>query len=189
MSIIVAVTKNDCTAMAADSLTCFGDDHCVPSENARTSKIRRLGDSIVGSAGWAVYDRILSDFLADREGPLDLSSESAIFTFLMDLWAALHKRYSFVNDQAQSRDSPFGDLDSSFLIANACGIFKVSHDMDVCSFRQYYAIGTGADYALGAMLNLHDGDADAETLACRAVETATQFDVHCGGEIDVLTVP
>ena len=101
---------------------------------------------------------------------------------------ALHKRYPFVNDQAQSRDSPFGDLDSSFLIANAAGIFKVSHDMDVCSFQQYYAIGTGADYALGAFLNLYDTDLETEVVARRAVETAVQFDVHCGGDLDVLSV-
>ncbi len=106
----------------------------------------------------------------------------------MVLWRAMHDNYSLVNDQAQAKDSPFGDLDSTFLIANRGGIFKVSPDMDVSEFRQYYAIGSGAEYALGAMHNLFETDQSAEVIARKAVDTATQFDVYCGGTINVMTV-
>lgn len=187
MSIIVATTRNGRTVMAADSLTCFGDSHRVPPENAMTPKVRRLGSSIIGSAGWGVYDRILDAHLADRPAP-DFSGERAIFAFFVELWKVMHDQYNFVNDQAQSKDSPFGDLDSSFLIANRDGLFKVSPDMDVSRFDRYYAIGSGAEYALGALYVEYPSAESAEDLARLAVGASIALDVYCGGEITVLAV-
>ncbi len=187
MSIIAAVRKNDQIILAADSLACFGDSHRVPQSNAVTPKIRRIGESVVGSAGWGVYDRILDAHLSDRPAP-SLSTEGEIFAFFVDLWRAMHDKYTLVNDQAASKDSPFGDLDSSFLIGNRGGIFKVSPDMDVSRFDQYYAIGSGAEYALGALYNLYEWEENTELIVRGAVETAIAFDVYCGGEIKVSTV-
>ena len=67
MSIIVAIRKNNQVVMAADTLTSFGDSEHMPQENARASKIGRIGDSLVGGAGWAVYDDILNDFLSRKD--------------------------------------------------------------------------------------------------------------------------
>ena len=82
MSIIVAVTKDDRTVMAADSLTCFGDSQQIPARNIVTKKIRRLGDVVMGSAGWALYDSILRDYLHDRDAP-ELGDERQIFAFFL----------------------------------------------------------------------------------------------------------
>ena len=118
----------------------------------------------------------------------EATDERLIFAFFVELWKVMHDRYTLVNDQAQSKDSPFGDLDSSFLIANRNGIFKVSPDMDVSRFDQYFAIGSGAEYALGAMHSVYDALDDADEIARRGVETAGAFDVYCGGETTVLSV-
>lgn len=187
MSIITAVRKNDRTFLAADTLTCFGDTHRVPQSNATTPKIRRIGRSVVGGSGWGIYDRILDAHLAEHPEPA-LSNELDIFAFFMGLWRAMHDKYTFVNDQAAAKDSPFGDLDSSFLIANEGGIFKVSPDMDVSRFEQYYAIGSGAEYALGALYNLYEWEENPEVIARGAVESAIAFDVYCGGQISVMAV-
>lgn len=187
MSIVVAVRKNDRIVMAADTLTCFGEHTMVPAANSRTAKIYRFGETILGATGWAVYDDILHDYVTRKQMP-DLSGKPAIFTFFVHLWRELHDTYPFVNDQAQSKDSPFGDLDTTFLFANGTGIFKVSTDMCVTEFQQYYAIGSGSEYALGALYNLYDALDDPGEIARHAVHTACQFDVHCGGEIEVLGV-
>ena len=187
MSVIVAVTTSR-TVLAADSQTSFGDSQRIPSVNCRTRKVRRVGDALLGAAGWGVYDYIFDNFLEEGPEP-DLTDDRAIFAFFLDLWKALHEKYPFVNDQSQGKDSPFGDLDSSFLIASRTGIYKVSHDLDVCSFDQYYAIGSGAEYAMGALHALYDGGGDPVALARAAVEAAIQFDVHCGGDPDVLELP
>ncbi|MHC4079945.1 MAG: Ntn hydrolase family protein [Planctomycetota bacterium] len=186
MSIVVAVKKNDRTVMAADSLNVFGQER-VPTDNAKATKVRRVGPALMAVTGWSVYANILDDLLADVKTP-PLGDEKEIFTFFLELWRELHERYPFVNDQPHHKDSPFGDLDASFLVANSTGIYKVSQDSSVCRFDKYYAIGSGCVYALGALYQIYDQEHDAATLSRRAVETAIEFDIYCGGEIDLFDV-
>ena len=184
MSIAVAVRKGNTIAVAADSQENFGDRKVVGS-NHRASKIMELGGSQLAMSGWGVYDNVFHDYLASRRPPR-FASEREIFRFFVRLWKDLRKNYSFVEDQVAEEDrSPFADLDSSFLIGNRHGIFHVSGDMSVMAFREYYAIGSGASYALGALHALYATERDPATLARRACEAAIAFDVYCGGEIDV----
>lgn len=181
MSVAVAVRKGRRIVMAADSLTTFGG-HRQISRNAVTLKIRRVGSALVSCAGWALYDNILDDFLSARRPPA-LTTKQSIFRFFLKLWADLQDKYPFVNEQCTERDSPFGDLDASFLVANRKGIFKVSSDTSVSEFREYAAIGSGGDYAYGAMHCLYDGERNPRTIAQRAVEAGIEFDAYCGGEV------
>ena len=187
MSIVVAVTKNDRTVMAADTQSSFGME-ILPPDNLATTKIRRVGNSLLGRAGWGVYDNILEDVLEQRE-TTDLDDAPLIFRFFTDLWKVLHKRYSFVNDQAKGKNTPFGDLGGSFVVANRKGIFYVAPNLGVTRFKKYYAIGSGADYSLGALHQLYDQEDDIELIARRAVETAIAFNVSCGGEIELREAP
>jgi len=185
MSVIVAIRKDNRIVMAADTLTSFGDSEAMPQANARTSKIGRIGDSLIGGAGWAVYDDILNDFLATRPTP-DLTSSRKIFTFFLDFWKALHEQYTFVNDNAANLSTPFGDLDSTFLIANAGGIFTVASDLGVTPLNQYYAIGSGGEYAIGILYTLYDRTDDIASIATDAVNAAIAMNLQCGGTADVL---
>jgi ATP-dependent protease HslVU (ClpYQ) peptidase subunit len=188
MSIAVAVRKGNTLAVAADSQENFGDRKIVGS-NHSASKIMALGGSQLAMTGWGVYDNVFHDYLASRRAPR-FASEREIFTFFVRLWKDLRKRYSFVDDQVAEDDrSPFADLDSSFLIGNRHGIFHVSGDMSVMKFREYYAIGSGASYALGVLHALYGVERDAGALARRACEAAIAFDVYCGGAIDVRRMP
>ncbi len=186
MSIIVSVKKNGRTVVAADSLNIFGQER-IAADNSRVTKVRPIGSALMGFTGWAVYANIIDDMLEERETPA-LGDEKQIFAFFMDMWKELHDRYPFVNDQAHAKDSPFGDLDASFLIVNADGIYKISEDASVCRFEKYYAIGSGGAYALGAIHQVYDGADDARAIARRGVQSAIEFDVYCGGEIDVFEV-
>lgn len=182
MSIVLAVKKDAQLVIAADSQISFGGAR-IPYDNLRPKKIRRLGDSFFASTGWGLYDDIIDDFVAGKED-IRLQDSRSIFRFFLGLWKELHERYSFVNDQCgEEKDSPFGDLDSAFLIVNHAGLFQVGGDMSVTRFNQYYAIGSGADYALGALHSLYDSDLDAREIARRGVEAAIAFDTKCGGEV------
>lgn len=186
MSIIVAVRKSGRTVVAADSLNVFGQER-IPTDNARATKVRRVGGALLGLTGWSVYANILDDLLTGRETP-PLGDEREIFAFFLVLWSELKERYPFVNDQAHNKDSPFCDLDASFLVVNERGIYKVSPDASVCCFDKYYAIGSGGVYALGALHQIYDAVADPAELARRGVETAIEFDIYCGGPIDVVEI-
>lgn len=186
MSIVVAVTKDNQTVMAADTMGFYGSQR-VPIDNSRAYKIRRVGRILLAMTGWSVYDNIIDDLLIKQPKP-PLGTSQEIFRFFLTMWKELHDRYAFVNDQAANKDSPFGDLDATFMVANGRGIFKVASDTNVSHFEKYYAIGSGCDYALGCLFATYDTDLDAASLARRAVETAINFDCYCGGEIDLFDV-
>ncbi len=186
MSIVVAVQKDRKLAMAADSLQCYGSMG-IPAGNSLDVKIRKIGSAWLGATGWSLYENILDDFVK-RQKNLSLTNRQNIFAFFMKLWKDLHKSYSFVNDQCDDTNSPFGDLDSSFLIMNSGGIFHVAGDMGISKFEKYHAVGSGHVFAMGALYALYDSDLDAEGLARKGVEAACAFDVNCGGEIQVVTM-
>jgi ATP-dependent protease HslVU (ClpYQ) peptidase subunit len=186
MSIVVAVAKAGRTVMAADTQSNFGAE-VLPPDNQTTSKVRRVGRSLLGRSGWGVYDNILADLLERGETP-ELADTGSVFRFFNDLWKTLHERYAFVNDQAKRKDGPFGDLGGSFMVANRNGIFYVAPNLGVTPFKKYYAIGAGADYSLGALHQIYDREGDAGRIARAAVETAIAFSVRCGGEIQSLDV-
>ena len=188
MTIAIAVRKGGETVIAADTQNNFGHNR-APITNHRTQKILTVGGNHLATSGWGLYANILDDFLGRKRLP-KLDTERDVFRFFQAFWKALHEHYSLVNDQCQNEEerSPFGDLDASFLLANAGGIFYVSSDTSVTAFEQYYAVGSGAEFALGALHALYDGDFDAETLARRACAAAMAFNVYCGGEIDVCRV-
>ena len=100
----------------------------------------------------------------------------------------LHERYNFVKDQADDADSPFGSLDSTFLVVCASGIFGVASDLSVLRYERYFAIGSGAPIALGAVHALYESEHDAEAIARSAASAAIDHDVYCGHPIHVATV-
>ncbi|HWR98296.1 MAG TPA: hypothetical protein VN317_07710 [Candidatus Methanoperedens sp.] len=187
MSIALALEKDGELIVAADTLTSFGHTKVPPHLHA-AQKIRRIGRAYLASTGWGLYENILDDVLA-RRGRVSLGSSARIFAFFLRLWTDLHKKYSFVNDQIDEKESgPFGNLDSTFLVANRAGIFYVGPDMSVTPVERYFAIGSGAQFALGALHALHGTRIGAEALARRAVEAAIAFDTYCGGEVQIFRV-
>jgi ATP-dependent protease HslVU (ClpYQ) peptidase subunit len=187
MSIIVSVNKNGRRVMAADSLVTLGERR-IPAEVNGISKIRTLGGALLAVAGWNVYDDVLTDYMTSQSN-VSLATRSDIFRFFNGFWQALHKDYAFVNDSVDAADSPFGSLDSTFLVHNSTGIFLVTSDMGVLPFDRFYAIGSGATYALGALEALYDNDLDAEQIARGAVDIAIKMDVSCGAPVVAKQVP
>ena len=64
MTTIVAVRKNGYVAIAADTLTTFGNTRLHASQDASHDKILRIGDSYVGVCGSAAHHLVLSSLLA-----------------------------------------------------------------------------------------------------------------------------
>ncbi len=185
MTIIAAVRKGDLIVVASDSQTNW-DTHREHTDNVIWPKVRRFGSTLIGSAGWAVYDNILEHYIDSLEELPAFEGEREIFEFFCDLRLQMKEEYGFVNDQCDERkDSPFSDLDATFLLANPHGIFGVTSQMSVARYKKYHAIGGGSDYAVGALHTLYEDVEDPEELARRAVQTAIHFDIYCGGDIDL----
>jgi ATP-dependent HslUV protease, peptidase subunit HslV len=181
MSVIVAIRKGAQIVIAADSQDNFGDLR-PPPENHEAVKLRVIGNAVLGSSGWALYDDIFAHYLQRRR--VALTDRASVFDFFVKFWKDLRKNYSFVNDQpGKETETPFANLDASFLVATPGGIFLISSNMSVSEFRQYYAIGSGSDYAIGAVHALYEHEKDPATIAERAVRAAMAYDNSCGGRI------
>ncbi|HWL94291.1 MAG TPA: hypothetical protein VNT79_12230 [Phycisphaerae bacterium] len=186
MTVAVAVRKGDRAVIAADSLVHFGGQR-FPADSCRFNKIYKLGDSLMVWAGWSLYGEMLTAHLAENPPP-PLTSEADVFSFFVKFWRAMRNDYTFMYRRAEAEAHPFVDLDSIFLLVNRAGIFRISGDMDVTQFQQYCAIGSGGKYALGAIRILYDQLDDPGEIARRACEVGIEFDVYCGGPVDLAEV-
>ena len=186
MTVAVAVRKHGRTVVAADSLVNFGGER-YPTENTRFHKIQPVGDSLVVWSGWSLYAELLTAHL-ERLPPPSLHTEGEVFHFFVSFWRALQEEYTLLQPPG-SREHPFAELDSVFLLANHAGVFRVSSDLDVTEFSHYAAIGSGSKYALGALHVLYGREDDPVEIAQRAVQVGIDLNVYCGGPIDVCEVP
>src|SRR5690242_15170194 len=78
MTTLVAVRKNDEIAIAADSLTTFGDTRLPAEFDVSYDKIVRYRDTYVGLCGSAAHQLVFESLLA-KHHDLDFSSKLAIF--------------------------------------------------------------------------------------------------------------
>lgn len=186
MSVAVAVKSGGEVVLAVDSKRTFGSGAVTP-ENLTDNKIRKVGGAYVATTGWGIYANILDDYLS-RKSRVRLTDNAAIFRFFTQLWKELRERYSLVNEQSGGDDSPFGDLDASFLIINRRGIHYVACDMSVTTFDQYCAIGSGGSYAMGALHAAYRPNGDATRIATRATEAAMALDIYCGPPVRTVSV-
>jgi ATP-dependent protease HslVU (ClpYQ) peptidase subunit len=186
VTIAVAVRKHGRTVVAADSLVNFGGER-YPSENTRFHKIKEVGHSLVVWSGWSLYAELLNAHL-ERLPPPSLDTEREVFAFFVSFWRALQEEYTLLQPPG-SREHPFGELDSVFLLANRAGVFRVQSDLDVTEFSHFAAIGSGARYALGALQVLYPREEDPAEIARAAVQVGIDSNVYCGGPIDVCEVP
>jgi ATP-dependent protease HslVU (ClpYQ) peptidase subunit len=186
MTVAVAVRKKGRTVLLADSLVHFGGQR-FPARNTKLNKIHRIGDSLIAWAGWSLYAEMLTAHLAASDSLPRLKSEADVFSFFVQFWRAMQANYTFVQSSPQE-GHPFANLESTFLLANDSGIYRVAGDMDVTQFQQYSAIGSGSHYALGALRVLYGQRLGAEEIGRRAVQVGIDFDVYCGGRIDCQSI-
>ncbi len=185
MSIIVAVEKDGKKCIAGNSLSLIGSR--IIHESGSFG-VNRYWDSLIGVTGWQVYHNILASF-TDAHDPMPMDNQLNVFKMMCKLWRFAKEELQFVNDQGDdSNQGPFADLDCSMIIANPHGIFQVFSELEVDAVRRYVAIGSGQEYAYGALSVLYDTDASAAEIAKRSAEVATHWDQSCPGEARVLTV-
>lgn len=173
MSTIVVVKKNGQVCIAADTLTSFGDTKLASSYDRFHDKIQDFGQSHIGIVGSAAHALVVEHAFRSEEFELDFSSRDGIFDTFLRLHGTLKDKY-FLNAKAED-DDPYETTHIEGVIANAKGIFAVYGLRDVTEFERFWAIGSGADYALGAMFALYDRLDTAEAIARAGVEAGAEF--------------
>jgi ATP-dependent protease HslVU (ClpYQ) peptidase subunit len=185
MTTLVAVRKHDQIAIAADSLTTFGDIR-LPSQFDRSyDKIVRFRGSYLGICGSAAHQLVFESLLGATPDA-DFSSRMAIFETLRRLHPLLKDQH-FLNPKEEEED-PYESTQITALIANANGIFGVYSMREVFEYTQFWAVGSGKDVALGAMHALYPRLKTAEAIARAAVEAGATFDKNSALPMTIYTV-
>jgi ATP-dependent HslUV protease, peptidase subunit HslV len=174
MTTIVVVRKADTAVIAADSLTTFGTTRLAPAYDRSPHKIVGYRDSFIGVAGSAAHQLVLENLL-ERNPALDLHGKAAIYETFRKLHPVL-KDEAFLNPKEED-DDPYESSQMTVMLVNPSGIFAVYSMREVFEFDRFWAIGSGRDFALGAMYSLYEAKArGAPQIAEAGVLAGAEFD-------------
>jgi len=118
---------------------------------------------------------------------VQLNSKAAIFEFFRKLHPIL-KEECFLNPKEDEED-PYESSQITALIVNASGIYGVYSMREVFEYTQFWAIGSGHEFALGALNHAYALYDDAETIAQIGVNSGIAFDRNSAAPITHYTLP
>ena len=173
MTTIVLVRKGDSAVIAADSLTTFGTTRLAPAYDRSPEKIVAYRDSFIGVAGSAAHQLVLENILL-RNPNLELHGKAAVYESFRKLHPIL-KEEAFLNPK-EEEDDPYESSQMTAMIANSSGIFAVYSMREVFEFDRFWAIGSGRDFALGAMYAVYAKAKSAAAIAETGVMAGAEFD-------------
>ena len=173
MTTIVVVRKGGTAVIAADSLTTFGTTRLAPAYDRSPEKITRHGDSFIGVAGSAAHQLVLENLL-ERHPDLELHGRAAIYETFRKLHPVL-KDEMFLNPKEED-DDPYESSQMTLMIVNPSGCYAVYSMREVFEFDRFWAIGSGRDFALGAMFAIYDKTKTAKAIAEAGILAGVEFD-------------
>ncbi len=190
MTTVVVVKKAGQVAIAADTLVTFGDTR-LSHRFERNSKLFKVdtaaGVSYVGVAGTVAHFPVLRKAMtALPKDQLKLNSKDEVF----DTFTRLHPllKETFFLQTKEDDNDPYESSQFSVLIANASGIYGLYSYREVFEFNEFWGIGSGRAFALGAMHASWDRAKSARELATIGVHAGCEFDKNSAGPVDVFTV-
>ena len=175
MGIVVAVKKKNRICIASDTMTISGGSRKEASEHIlNPEKIVLWGKSYIGVASQPIWILTLRNYIQKQKKKPLLKSREEIFSELIALHSVLKDEY-YLNASNDAGDC-FESSGFESLIINSYGIFKTYDLRSVQQFIHFAAIGSGAEYALGAMHVLYDRLETAEEIAKAAITASAAFD-------------
>ena len=185
MTTLVVVRKGNMAAIAADSLTTFGDTRLSDSFDASSDKMVRYGETVIALCGSAAHQLVYENLLSTAKD-LNFNSKSEIFETFRKLHAILKDQH-YLNPKEEDEDA-YESTHITALIANPTGIYGIYSMREVFEFKRFWAAGSGREYALGAMNALYDQLDSTEAIARIGVEAGATFDKNSSLPLQVVTI-
>jgi ATP-dependent HslUV protease subunit HslV len=173
MTTCVVVKKGGQIAIACDSLVTFGDTRLSNAYEAN-NKIFQVGDSYITLAGTAAHFPVMRKLMTDMGEDCKLHTREQVFETFSKVHHLLKENY-FLNTK-EDEDDPYESSQITTLIANPHGIFGVYSYREVFSFDRFWGIGSGRNFALGAMYAVFDQGGTARDIAEVGVRAGAEFD-------------
>ena len=140
----------------------------------------------MGIVGSAAHTLVAERAFRDTELKADFSSRDAAFDTLIRLHPILKERY-FLNAKDSEEDAyESSQIDSVFI--NKGGIFALYSLREVYEYTQFWAVGSGATYALGAMHAVYKRAKSARDVAKAGVMAGAEFDTSSELPMTIKTV-
>lgn len=185
MTTCVVVRKNGEVAIAADSLVTFGDTR-LPGNYEANSKIFQVGASWVTLAGTTAHFPVMRKVLTEMGDDCRLGSKDEVFETYTRVHNILKEKY-FLNTR-EDEDDPYESSQLISLIANPNGIFGVYSYREVFAFDRFWGIGSGRNFALGAMHAVYDSLGSARRIAEVGVAAGIEFDKNSSGPLQIHSI-
>ncbi|KIF83332.1 Ntn hydrolase family protein [Noviherbaspirillum autotrophicum] len=187
MTTCVVVKKNNEIAIASDSLVTFGDTRLSHAYEVN-EKVFPVGESYVTLAGTAAHFPVMRKLLTGMGEECRLNNRDEVFETFSKVHEILKEKY-FLNTK-EDEDDPYESSQITALIANPNGIFGVYSYREVFSFDRFWGIGSGRNFALGAMYAVYDNEAyDARKIAEIGVQSGAEFDKSTSGPFRIFSFP
>lgn len=184
MTTCVVVRKNNQIAIAADSLVTFGDTR-LSNAYEENRKIFQVGGSYITLAGTAAHFPVMRKLLTEMGDECRLGNRDEVFTTYSRVHQILKENY-FLNTK-EDEDDPYESSQITSLVANPHGIFGVYSYREVFSFERFWGIGSGRNFALGAMYAVYDSALDARGIAEVGVRAGAEFDKSSGAPFQIIS--
>jgi len=185
MTTLVAVRKNGEITIAADSLTTFGDTRLSAQFDRTPDKIVRYRDTCIGLCGSAAHQLVFESLLAKHDD-LDFSNKAAIFETFRKLHPILKEQH-FLNPKEED-DDPYESTQITALVANPHGIFGVYSMREVFEYTQFWAVGSGREFALGAMYTQYPKLRTSAAIARAGIDAGATFDKNSALPMTLYTI-
>ena len=186
MSTIVVARKGKQACIAADTLTTFGDIRLSNELDVHHNKIQTFGQTHMGIVGSAAHTLVAERAFRDKALGADFSSRDATFDTLIRLHPVLKEKF-FLNPK-DSEEDPYetSQIDSVFINSN--GIFAMFALREVYEYTRFWAVGSGACFALGAMQAIYSKARNAREVAKAGAAAGAEFDTSSAEPLTFRTV-
>ena len=117
---------------------------------------------------------------------LRLGSKEEVF----DTFTKLHPvlKDAFFLQTKEDDNDPYESSQFTVVIANASGIYGLYSYREVFEFNEFWGIGSGRSFALGAMHASWDKAKTAREVALAGLNAGCEFDKNSAGPIEVFTL-
>ena len=190
MTTLVVVKKAGQVVIAADTLVTFGDT-ALPQRYEANSKIFKLdtpaGISYLGMAGTVAHFPALRKAMAALpKADLKLSSKDEVYDTFLKLHPMLKETF-FLQTKEDDND-PYESMQFTVVVANSSGIYGLYSYREIFEFKEFWSIGSGRSFALGAMHAAWGSAKTAKEVALAGMHAGCEFDKNSSGPIDVYAV-
>ena len=190
MTTVVVVRKAGQVAIGADTLVTFGDTRLAHryEDNSKIFQVETdSGISYIGMAGTVAHFPVLRKAMGSMPRELlKLASKDEVFDTFTKLHPYLKENF-FLQTKEEDSD-PYESSQFSVVIANSTGIYGLYSYREVFEFKEFWGIGSGRSFALGAMHAMYSKAKSAREIAEAGIVAGCEFDRNSAGPSDLFTV-